>query len=62
VDCAYTHIWVPDYSIRETETTTAGIIESFTGTDPGIGNTLRGNYDAEADVLSLGLRWGLGRR
>lgn len=61
LDVAYTHIWVPDYDIDEMENTTGGVIESFTGTNPGIGNTLRGRYDAEGDVLSIGLRWGIGR-
>lgn len=56
VDFAWTHVWVPDYGIREEELTTGGLLEEATGVNPGIGNTLAGSFDAEADVLSLGFR------
>lgn len=58
VDFAWTHIWTTTYEIDDTELTTGDVIEAFTGANPGIGNTLRGDYDAEADVWSVGVRWG----
>jgi long-chain fatty acid transport protein len=58
VDFAWTHIWTKTYEINDTELTTGDVIESLTGVNPGIGNTLRGDYDAEADVLSIGVRRG----
>lgn len=58
VDFAWTHIWAPSYEIDDTELTTGDVFESLTGVNPGIGNSLRGDYDAEADILSIGVRWG----
>jgi len=50
-DFAYTHIFISDYEIDDTEVTT--------GASSGvpIGNTLNGTYEADANIISAGLRW-----
>ena len=50
-DFAYTFLYVPDYSIEDTEVTTAGL------TGLPVGNTLDGEYEANAHILSAQLQW-----
>ncbi|MCP5421172.1 MAG: outer membrane protein transport protein [Gammaproteobacteria bacterium] len=51
LDFAYTHIFISDYDISDTEVTTGAAVGA------PIGNTLDGTYDADANILSVGLRW-----
>ncbi len=59
VDFAYTHIFIDDYSINDTEPFTSDLLESLSGVENDLGNTTVGDYDAEADIFSLGIRWEL---
>lgn len=51
IDLAYSHVFLGDYGIEDTEVYTA----STTGLP--VGNTLRGDFDAAADVISLQVTW-----
>lgn len=50
-DFAYTHIFVPDYSIDDTEVTTGALA------GVPVGSTLEGDYEAAADIFSLQVTW-----
>lgn len=51
VDFAYSYVWLDDYTIADTEVTTADL------TGAPVGSTLAGTYDSSAHVLSLQLQW-----
>jgi long-chain fatty acid transport protein len=51
VDFSYSHIFLDDYSIHNTEVTTGE------ATGVPVGNTLVGEYKADADIFSTHLRW-----
>lgn len=50
-DLAYSHIFVPDFSIDDTEVTTG----SLAGVP--VGSTLSGNYEADANIFSAQATW-----
>lgn len=50
-DFAYARIFVPDYSINDTEVTTGALA------GVPVGNTLEGDYEGDADIFSLQVTW-----
>jgi long-chain fatty acid transport protein len=50
-DFAYTHIFISDYDINDTEVTTGA------ASGVPLGNTLDGTYEADANILSAQVRW-----
>ncbi len=59
VDFAYSHIFIDDYNINDREPFTSDLLESLTGIENDAGSTLTGEYEADADIFSLGIRWEL---
>ena len=65
LDFAYSHIFIDDYGINETEVFTeqAGeLLGEQLGLPVGdslhgVGNRLTGDYDSSADIISVGLRY-----
>lgn len=60
VDIAYTHIFIDDYDIDQQETFTEqapGLLGSSVDSLNGVGNTTTGEYEAYANILSVGVRW-----
>jgi len=51
IDFAYTHIFVSDFDIDDTEVTTGA------ASGLPVGNTLNGEYQASADIFSLQVSW-----
>ncbi len=51
-DVAYSHIFMSDYAIHDTDLTTAGLA----GGTP-VGNTLDGEYSGNANIFSAQLQW-----
>lgn len=50
-DVAYTHIFISDTPINDTEVTTGGLAGA------PVGNTLRGEYEATTDLIAAQLQW-----
>jgi long-chain fatty acid transport protein len=59
IDFAYTHIFIDDYSINDQEPFTSDLLEALTGQENDLGSTLVGDYDADANIYSIGFRWEL---
>lgn len=50
-DLAYSHIFVPDFSIDDTEVNTGSLAGA------PVGNTLAGDYEADANIFSAQITW-----
>ena len=59
VDFAFTHIFIDDYDINDKEPFTSDLLEALTGQENDLGSTLVGEYEADANIYSVGFRWEL---
>jgi long-chain fatty acid transport protein len=60
LDFAYSHVFINDYTLIEREVFTNQTIHAITGGDNDDANTLFGDYEADADIFSVGFRWRFG--